>query len=472
MERYFKYIIILSVSAFLFMSCSKDEIIPQEVEINDFVWGGMNAYYKFQGEVNDLSDSNFSTREQLNEYLAGFENPDVLFQSLVFQPMVTDSISIITNNFNILERRLAGEVETTGMEFGIVDYRDGSGNVFGYVQLVYPNTSAANNGVTRGMIFTQVDGTTLNANNFRNLLLNRTGGYSITLADDYNNGNPRITVPGPAPVIINLTIGSLTPNPVIATNVLMEGTQKIGYLCYNEFNDQFLNELNAAFATFRSESINDLVIDLRYTSNGNIESIQTMASLIAGQLQGSIVTSEIWNNKVNTNIPSSLLQRTIVERTPTDRMLLNSLNLPRVFFLTSRATASAAEVLINGLRPLIDVVTIGETTKGVYDASTLLYDSEDYRKVNINVNHTFALFPYVAQITNRDGLRAPIEATQGLPEDYGNMGLLGERSDPMLDFAIDNIINGTASSLTPELNQLGNSKEDYITNEIIIIDLK
>ncbi|TCI94963.1 hypothetical protein EYW44_01180 [Tenacibaculum sp. M341] len=474
MKRNMTYkVLLLLITFFSLFNCSKDEFVPGDLEVNDFVWTGLNAYYRWQGEISDLSDRRFSTREQLNTYLAGFDEPNTIFQSLLYRPIDIDSVSTLHEDFNILEEQLKGVILTTGMEFEIVNFRDNSENVFAFVSYVHPNSSASRNGVTRGMIFTAVNDTPLTRANYRGLLLNNPTGYSITLADNYNNGNPMITPASPTttPAVIDLVAETISPDPVAINKTFTEGTTKIGYLLYNEFNNEFLNELNIAFANFRTEAIDELIVDLRYTSNGSIEAVNILASLIAGQLKGEVLASEVWNNKVNTNRSTQLLETLITDILP-NRNPLNALNLTKVYFLTSNKTASASEVLINGLASHIDVHTIGENTKGVYNAFSVLYDSENYKKFEINPSHNYALLPNVATVLNKDAINSRITASQTLAEDYGNLGELGERTDPILDFAIDNIINSTTSDVPSEFRRHGNSKENYVTNEVLLTPLK
>ena len=61
-------IVVVFVLAITVVSCSNKEEIPADVEINDFVWKGMNAYYLWQSEKPDLADTRFfyaRTIEQL-----------------------------------------------------------------------------------------------------------------------------------------------------------------------------------------------------------------------------------------------------------------------------------------------------------------------------------------------------------------------------------------------------------------------
>ena len=59
---------------------------------------------------------------------------------------------------------------------------------------------------------------------------------------------------------------------------------------------------------------------------------------------------------------------------------INSLNLTKIYILTSKSTASASELIINGLKPYIDVVQIGDYTTGKNVGSITLYDSPTFGK--------------------------------------------------------------------------------------------
>ena len=80
--------------------------------------------------------------------------------------------------------------------------------------------------------------------------------------------------------------------------------------------------------------------------------------------------------------------------TLTDGSALNSLNLSKVYVLTTDRSASASEGLINSLNPYIDVVQIGNyKTVGKTQASITIYDSEDFGREGANPNHTYAMQP-------------------------------------------------------------------------------
>ena len=88
--------------------------------------------------------------------------------------------------------------------------------------------------------------------------------------------------------------------------------------------------------------------------------------MITGQFSGEIFAQEVWNNKLmeywQNNNEESLYNRFTNEIV--DGGSINSLGLEQVYILTSSETASASELLINGLKPYINVFQIGEPTVG------------------------------------------------------------------------------------------------------------
>ena len=146
-------------------------------------------------------------------------------------------------------------------------------------------------------------------------------------------------------------------------------------------------------------------------------------------------TNQILNRDQNQNI---ILQEPI-----------NSLNLNRVYFITSGSSASASELVMNSLSSYISVSSVGKKTTGKVQGSVTLYDSDNYTRTGDNLasNHSWAIQPLVLEIKNKDNSNQPdgIEPTIAFPEDYNNLGVLGERSDPLLDRTIFLITSGGRS---------------------------
>ncbi|MFY9243136.1 MAG: S41 family peptidase [Polaribacter sp.] len=456
----------------LSLSCSKSEDnIPTNLEVHDFVWKGLNAYYLWQGNISDLQDRRFNNQNELNSYLSGFATPEILFESLLNRP--EDRFSVIVDDYIALENSFQGINLSNGMEFGLVRYRDNPTNIFGYVRYVVPNSSASTENVTRGMIFTTVNNMQLTETNFGDLLFGSNTTYTIGLAN-YNNGNPIAN--GTA---ITLSKSQLQENPVAISKVITDGTQKIGYLLYNQFAANFDGQLNAAFANFKGENINDLIIDLRYNGGGSVNTATYLGGMVTGQFTGQLYSQQVWNEKVMAANPASIFLNNFTnEIRNTDangnvvlQESINSLGLTRVYFIVTGSTASASELVINSLRSYIDVNLIGTKTVGKQVGSITLYDSDNnFRRTggNLNPNHTYAMQPIVFEISNKDNVNVPLGFAPGttlpgiqLSENYGNLGILGERSDPLLDRTLIFISTGAKGFQTQKSNgseEIYNSK--------------
>ncbi|OAD40860.1 S41 family peptidase [Polaribacter atrinae] len=480
-----KIIFVFIFSVFL-VSCDKSEDgIPTDLEVENFVWRGLNAFYLWQNDIPDLSDLRFSNQNQLNAYLEGYSSPESLFENLLNRP--TDRFSWIVDDYVALENSFEGINLSTGMEFGLKLYRDNSTNVYGYVRYVIPTSDADIKGVTRGVIFNTVNGTQLTESNYSSLLFSSTTLLEIGLAD-YNNGIP--TANG---TTISLTKELVTEYPVAISKVLNEGGKKIGYLMYNQFSSSFDGELNAAFGTFKSQLVDELIIDLRYNGGGSVRTATYLGGMITGLFNGEIYSKEVWNSKVQaaSTDPTRFLNYFTDEINNTDvngniilQEPINNLDLPTVYFIVSGSTASASELVINALRPYIDVKLVGTKTVGKQVGSVTLYDSESFTKegADFNTSHTYAMQPIVLKISNKDDQDEIDGFTPGitlpgieLAEDYGDLGELGELSDPLLSATVNYITTGAKGIFktnSQEYSEIFNSKLATPTSNNMYVDFK
>ncbi|TCK68942.1 peptidase S41-like protein [Winogradskyella wandonensis] len=464
---------LLTITVALFAtSCfeDQDDNAITASEINDFVWKGMNVFYVYKDETPDLANDRFASNNEYAAYLNGFSSPEDLFESLIYLPNDVDEFSIITPNFLELEQQLQGTRLDNGMRFGLARF-SGTNNVFGFVRYVLPNSSASSQGVERGMIFTGVDGTTLTDTNFGNLLFGDNSSYTINLADYNDNGTPETDDDSISPNgnSITLTKEVITENPILINEVIETNGFRIGYLMYNGFrrSSSTLTELNNVMASFNAANIDDLVLDLRYNGGGSVDTAIFLASMISGLDNNTLFFEEEWNSDFQAAFesqnPAALINnftnQMIIRNSDGDitfQQTINSLGLNKVYVLTSGSTASASELVINGLRPHIEVIQIGDDTLGKPQASTTIYDSEDFTRANANPNHTYALQPLIYESANADGFS---QYYDGLPptlgfeltEQIGNLGVLGDINEPLLEAAILEITGAGRFSL-PEAN--------------------
>lgn len=440
----------LALTGILFSSCEKEELSPdknisgtieeetqsthnQDLEIEDFIYKGMNEIYLYKAQTPELADGYFSNDNQKFNYLENFNSPEDLFNTLTYSE---DKFSFITDDYVSLENRFQGISGSTGMKFGLGRI-SGTNNVFGFLQYILPGTSAEKAGLTRGTVFTEVNGEKLTLDNYKGLL--DAASFSINIGSVID-GNIEMT-----DQTVTLTDGSYIANPVFIKKTFDIENKKIGYLMYNSFIADFDDELNAAFAKFKADGVSELILDLRYNGGGSVESAVDLASMITGQYEGEIFMKEHWNEKYQEHFETTDPERLINRFDSKIRTgeSINNLNLTKVYILTSNATASASELVINGLEPYIEVVHVGETTTGKFQASVTLYDSPDFTKENINENHTYAIQPLVFKSINASGKSDYINGLEPdiqYSEVVGNLGTLGDPSEPLLQIAINDIL--------------------------------
>lgn len=448
-----KYYSLLLGVVFLFFACSKDDesINPggpdpdptANVTVQDFMWKAMNLWYFWQANVPDLADNRFSTNDEYTSFLAATPDPEAFFfDELLFSD---DRFSFLSDDYKELTQNLAGVSRSNGLEFGLFLFAD-SDDIFGYVRYVIPNSDAAGKPIGRGDLFTGVDGQTLNLTNYRDLLFGENNTYTLNMAD-IDNG-----VITPNGVEVALTKQeNLVENPVFIVKTLDVNGQKIGYLMYNGFTNEFDAELNDAFGTLMAQGATDLVLDLRYNPGGSVNSSRLLASMIYGTFTDQLYLKQRWNPKIQAAFGDAELSDFFADRigngTP-----INSMNLNRVYILTTNSTASSSELVINGLDPYIEVIQIGTTTTGKNEFSLTMVDDPDRdgapyvytesRESQINPENQWAIQPLVGRNENSVGFS---DYTDGfapeiaLEEDLENLGVLGEITEPLLARAIQEI---------------------------------
>jgi len=432
---------ILSIIAVfgLFLGCNSDDNhrVPKDIQVHDFVWKGLNMYYLWKDDVPNLADNRFDSQKEKYSFFRNYSNPENLFENLLFQRNVTDRFSIIYEDYNVLEQVLSGTDKNNGVDYRLYLASENSNKVVGWVRYILPNSDASGKNIKRGDFFYAVNGTELNPQNYLSLLSQ--DSYVLNLAN-YDNGN--FTPNGQS---VSLTKQEYSENPVYYYNVYSVGAHKIGYLVYNGFYGDYDIELNDAFGYFKAQGITNLVLDLRYNSGGLISSATHLASMITGQFNNQIFAKQQWNSQIEDFYVSSGRKEELINRF-TDKLKngqpINHLYLNEICILTTSSTASASELVINGLAPYINVIQIGQTTTGKNVGSITVYDSPNFAKTNINPNHKYAMQPLVLKVVNRDGFgdyQLGIQPDIDASEDLITTRPLGDTTEPFLATAISHI---------------------------------
>jgi C-terminal processing protease CtpA/Prc len=156
--------------------------------------------------------------------------------------------------------------------------------------------------------------------------------------------------------IVSVAMAVFTINTVVHSESFTtdSSSARIGYLLFQSFLGTSEDELDAAIGGLADAGVDELVLDLRYNGGGFISVARRLAAQIAGDTLDGQTAVRYEHNDTYTD---QNFTTQFSSATPT-------LNLSRVIVLTTDSTASASELVINALRPYIEVVTIGETTLG------------------------------------------------------------------------------------------------------------
>lgn len=439
-----RYLILIFLSC-ITLSCKDDfddVIQPSETaDIQNFVWRAMNELYLYKEDSPDLANDRFASSEEFSEFLKSYNSPENLFEHLLASQ---DRFSIIVDDYTALENSLDGLTQTTGIRISYIQ-ESTNNQVFGFIRYVLPGSSAAEKGLERGMIFDQINGESLTAtSDFQELTSGE--NYSIRLAE-FSDDELIST-----DETISLQKRILQENPIYYSDILDFDTAQIGYLVYNNFRGEYDAELNAVFQNFQTENIDELIIDLRYNTGGSVESCKDLASMITGLYNNQVFATQKFNAN---SAPVDILFDTRIR----NGEQINSLGLTKVYILTSRQSASASELLINSLNAYIDVVQIGETTVGKFEASRTVYDAPNYNRRNANIGHTYALQPLISKLENANGDGDYVNGLVPqymITENFKNAKAFGDPSETLLSKAL-NIIGIS----TDENRSVYGSDEDF-----------
>lgn len=306
-----------------------------------------------------------------------------------------------------------GTAASANGDFGLTVFFRVEGDL--RVRLVEPNSPAGKAGIRRGWRITKINGNS-----------NVTTGNSNFVVDNiYNSASASITFQKPdgSVVTADLNQAHYTTRPVYLDTVYNINNNKIGYLVFNSFLgdvNKLYSEFQRVFNRFTGQGVTDVIIDLRYNGGGYVSVQERLANyLVNTAANGAIMMKQVYNTS-NTG-----------KNETTKFSKAGSLNMSRVYFIVGRATASASELLINNLKPYMEVKLLGGTTYGKPVGFYPIPVGEWY------------IFPVSFRTTNKNGegnyfngIPVNSSVADGLDKDWGDL------SETSLASAIRNINTG------------------------------
>jgi len=447
------------------VNCKKDPVAPpvpivikEATDVNKFIYNGLKDYYLWVDQVPNLAAQKYTVKDSLNAFLNSYTDPNSLFTSLLYKYQTIDKWSFIVDDSKIIDNWIQGISETMGFDFMLARIGTTS-NVFGFVRYVYKGSPAEKAGLKRGDLFMNVNDQPLTDTNYSTLLFNVLT-YRLSLASISSDN--RISLNGKT---VSMTAIQMQENPIQLDTVLNVGSLKVGYLVYNGFNADFDLQLNDVFKKFKDAGIDRLVLDLRYNGGGSVQTAKYLASMIYGTATTKVFLKSQYNTGfqayiVSTDGAASLIEnftdKILKTTTMTADVPINSVNMTRLYVITSDNTASASELLINGLKPYLQVYNVGTNTAGKYVASFTIKDWDANGVVNPNNN--WAMQPIVVKIANADGVTDYINGLVPdftAEEDIGNLMPFGDQNETLLKVVLNNIKGLPQSAIALKSQKLG-----------------
>ena len=228
------------------------------------------------------------------------------------------------------------------------------------------DSPASQIGFQRGDTVLEVDGVSINTSTQAGVdtlnegLFSPTNGDSHTIVVRSNNG---------AEKTFNVTAGNIEQTPVqnVKTITTANGTS-VGYMQFNSHIGIAQEGLIAAVNKFKTDNVEELVIDFRYNGGGLLALSSQLAYMVAGSanIQNRIYYQTQQNDKQPVESPFPFIDEEIDYSTFfSTGESLPDLNLSKVYVLSTSGTCSASEAFINGLKGIdAEVVLIGDTTCG------------------------------------------------------------------------------------------------------------
>lgn len=301
----------------------------------DSLYSIMKEFYLWY----DMPEATSITESNKGDY----KDPYELLEAMRYKAL--DRWSIVSD-YDALEAIYQGTFAGHGFRAG-VDY---SG--LARIVMIYKNSPLYANGVRRGWIIKKINNT-----DPAPLLISEDPAAFSNLIGPSQAGVTNIfqfQKPDGTEVTISSAKSTFTINTVLTCDTLNLSSGVTGHLVLEAFIDPTRDELTSAFEYYWLRNIKDIILDLRYNSGGYLGTAGYLASYIGGPACYGKVFEKLQYNDKQQKYNYNFNFETVG----------NTRGFSRVVIITSRGTASASEALINGLKPFVNVVTIGDTTDG------------------------------------------------------------------------------------------------------------
>lgn len=280
--------------------------------------------------------------------LSGFASAEELLSFLRFLPDTFDrNFSFITTA--TADQLFFGEGAFVGFGFGS-KFVDSPTNDDLRLTQVFAGSPAQAAGFERGFRIMEIDGRSIAE-------ITRAEGVNAALGPSEIGFTVRFRMRDLAGVEFEAELSKalVTMDPVPFSTVFDVGGAPVGYVELRSFISTAEAELDEIFSRFEAQGVSRVIVDLRYNGGGLVEIAERLANLLGGFVAGGQVFSQTRYNS----------DKTALNSVEVFQLLPGSLSLlQQVVFITSASSASASELVVNGLAPHTVVGLVGDKTFG------------------------------------------------------------------------------------------------------------
>ena len=297
-------------------------------EQNTFMFDLMNDIYFWIDEVPAVAN-------------VGFDSPEAVLEAFRFEPL---------DRFSGIRDRAANDAFFSDSQFiGLgISLKVVDDNRL-LLSQVFGDGAAAAAGMTRGDELIQIDGRQvsdiIDSGDLGTAFGASEEGVTVTI--DYIDAADNT-------LQVQLTKGLVTIETVTLTTEFDVAGRTVGYLVFRNFVQPSFAALEDAFEQLDEAGVESLVLDLRYNGGGLVDVAEQLGSLIGGQQ----VVGETFARRVH-NADNAF--RDFDAQFSTEA---NALSITDLVVITTPATASASELVINSLIPFMPVTLVGEASFG------------------------------------------------------------------------------------------------------------
>ena len=307
---------------------------------NQWMYGQMKKYYYWNETMPGLGDLSLNPKE----YFASLLHTGDRF-SYALHPAKAETFP------QSMRSRY-------GFDISFIEFQ---GQVYGAVLYTLSGSPAQNYGLQRGDLIKSINGIIFNRQNYPGLysdLVNSEQAMLLTVKYNHELG---FTEARQVNILRGLTFGQ----PIVS-KVIVSGTNKVGYIQIPHFDIGLAQSLIQVFSGFKSQSVNTIVVDLRYNGGGDVSSATALSIILAPNIQADDLFITFKGNKNGGNISQSFVQALQMNENNVSFAALRAAHpsLRKLYVLCGSHTASASEIIINNLKPFMEVIAIGEKTIG------------------------------------------------------------------------------------------------------------